>query len=658
MTDDLENHVPAEALSRIWALVTFLHPRGLDPVWSRAFDAAFDHAAGLPDDTALTTALAALGDPLTGPMPREPTEPQSPEPADPVLRARDYLDHEYDPTLGRILRRDVRRAQTNDRVTVDLRGATWWFIHQFGAVLADLLGSPLVLPPESARAVSGATLDEFATSGAPWSGVVHLAPLSFHPSTELAPGCTPEVHLQVHGQGALAGRLAIAAQRAGAHIHHVNPTRIACGNTVRVESAGRQALRIRTSWTEDYAENGTATEPPGPVPTHTAPAQPSPPDTARTLIKLSGYLRFFYPYTDARLERALETATAEIDRATQDPDSGTSDEAYLRTMTHLNDSHARIYSPTYNHLFGHANDRSPFRLHEHSVLLAQAAGPLADIPAGSQLLEVDGVRVEDRIQRLLSAHSHSSDRAAAWLIERYLLGNCTDHTDLLFARPDGSRAGVRARTTAIGEYKADPFFVSDGLMYIDLTRLDEKVLAQAGRHLATARALTLDLRGYVAPTAWRLARRLAWRARRAAWFERRELRGIGPAISCRSRHDAHIAAHPIARRLPTVALINHRTISRSEYLALLLQAGTGCVLAGSASAGCVGDLTHFRLSPTATMTFTGQKTLTADGTELQGVGLAPDLQLATLEDGTPVPRHRWITQVEQLLEKGEIPCAD
>ncbi|MFJ4742797.1 S41 family peptidase [Streptomyces sp. NPDC088775] len=648
-------------------MVAFLHPGGAGRAWQEGFENLVARLyAGGPssiDDAAeaVHEALRVLGDGLTCVLPAAsgPHDASggatssdglghSVDDGSHCLRAVDYAPYEYDHQLAALLRSHMHGRSRSGKVVVDLSGASWWFLRQFSRVLPDFLDSTLELPQECGRLTSGIPQAEFEQSGGPWAGVVHLESEEFRRSSTTAP---LDVTLLVRGFGAYVGRLAHASAMAGARIVRIGTDHAPFGNCVRIAGPGSTVLRIRSSWIETDAELAGGTIAPragkvSDVAAHarsTAPRAPSLRELSG-LLRLSGFLRYFYPYTDNRLDRALHV----LDAATYDlrspADTAVLTRALHAALAELADTHAHVHEQNGHDLFGHAVENGLFEVHHKTVRMGRATGELAALPAGTHLLEIDGCPVETRIATIQQNHSHSSDQARAWLVERHLLGDRGEHVRLLLATPDGREVTMRARTSdVLPAPRPGVRRTPDGVVIIDLAWLSADDHRSVDAALQEALGIIVDLRGYATGAAWQCLQRLAWRRERVACFERRELRGIGPAVSTRSRHESQVSPHPHARPLPVIGLINHRTISRSEYMALLLRAGTDCDFVGTPSAGCVGNVAHFRLTSSAVVTFTGQKTLDGRGREIMRKGILPDI---------------WMDPEEMWERNEEDPCME
>jgi C-terminal processing protease CtpA/Prc len=150
-------------------------------------------------------------------------------------------------------------------------------------------------------------------------------------------------------------------------------------------------------------------------------------------------------------------------------------------------------------------------------------------------------------------------------------------------------------------------------------------------------AIVFDLRGYPNGTAWPLAPYLNVNgATEWASFRRREV-----------SHETYgwdtptgfffIQAIPQRDVEPyrgkTVMLIDERAISQSEHTAMMFQETAGTVMVGTPTAGANGDVTNFVLPGGVTVLFTGHDVRHADDSQLQQVGILPDIEAEPTIEG-------------------------
>jgi len=89
--------------------------------------------------------------------------------------------------------------------------------------------------------------------------------------------------------------------------------------------------------------------------------------------------------------------------------------------------------------------------------------------------------------------------------------------------------------------------------------------------------------------------------------------------------DVHLRPSATLYRGKTVMLIDERAQSQSEHTALLFRAVHGTVLIGSPTAGANGTGSNFSVPGGLLVGLTGDGVSNPDGSQLQRVGLRPDV---------------------------------
>jgi C-terminal processing protease CtpA/Prc len=189
--------------------------------------------------------------------------------------------------------------------------------------------------------------------------------------------------------------------------------------------------------------------------------------------------------------------------------------------------------------------------------------------------------------------------------------------------------------------------------YVDLRRLELPDVDSVIDSLGSIEAIVFDLRGYPRGSGMALASRLNSRGARACALVRvRELSkdtvgqpdaGLLSSVLLPESRDPY--------RGRTVVLIDERTISQGETIALLLEAGADATFVGTPTAGANGEVTTLTLPGGLEVTFTGQEIRHADGRQLQGVGIAPDVTVAPTVDGIRAGRDEVLERALELLRE-------
>jgi C-terminal processing protease CtpA/Prc len=98
-------------------------------------------------------------------------------------------------------------------------------------------------------------------------------------------------------------------------------------------------------------------------------------------------------------------------------------------------------------------------------------------------------------------------------------------------------------------------------------------------------------------------------------------------------------------------LIDHNAISQSEATALWLEAAAPVRFFGTVSAGTNGDITSAVLPGGLVLSFTGHDVRHADGRQLQGVGILPDVEVAPTVAGILAGRDEVLERAVDWLRE-------
>ncbi|WP_224363421.1 S41 family peptidase [Hyalangium versicolor] len=275
---------------------------------------------------------------------------------------------------------------------------------------------------------------------------------------------------------------------------------------------------------------------------------------------------------------------------------------------------------------------------------------------GDVVEAIDGEPIATRVQRLTPYVTASTPSHRAFKVLRRALGGPVDTTSTLTVRgADGQARQVtisRSRDNLGKEYTENgPAFRvlpgNVGLVRLGLLRAAE--VPAMFEQLKGTRALVLDLRGYPQGL-WGMApylnTRKATDANLALW---NVVEGASQAMSFQMRSPVTRGDVPLYQGR-TVTLIDERTISQAESVALLLEAVNGTTFVGSPSAGANGDITDFSLPGGINFLFSGAEIRHLDGAQLQCLGVQPHLRVRPTLQGLRAGRDEVLEAALRLLE--------
>lgn len=384
-----------------------------------------------------------------------------------------------------------------------------------------------------------------------------------------------------------------------------------------------------------------------------------------------GVIRHFYPYLhllddwDGAFRSALpELAAAEGEEAYA--------EAILRLIAHVEDGHTNAWGhPGVAAVRGEVGLPLRLRFVEGAVVVVGIpVQEVEGVEVGDELLAVDGVPIEERIEAMLPLTTGSREITHRLAALRWSVAGPEGSTARLSLRgADGAtREAEVARTwegTPVEEPEGNPWRVLDAaehetggatIGYVDLTELETPQVDPMMAALADTDAIVFDLRGYPNGTAWPLAPHLnVHGAEEWAVFRRREVsyQGFGSdremgfyfVQGIPQRDDVE----PYGGR--TVMLIDERAISQSEHTALMFRQAAGTTFVGTATAGANGDVTSFVLPGDLNVLFTGHDVRHADGTQLQRVGIQPDVEVSPTLAGIRAGRDEVLERAVEHLRQ-------
>jgi C-terminal processing protease CtpA/Prc len=376
------------------------------------------------------------------------------------------------------------------------------------------------------------------------------------------------------------------------------------------------------------------------------------PDEAHRVLaafRVWGTIAYVYPYKALMhddWDAALRTALADLHAASTPLQY---DLALQKMYAHLHDTHGFTVMPAFAEPYGGrpalvASDVEG----RPTIRYADPAAAKRDGFAVGDVIEaVDGEPAAARWARIRPYVVASTEQSARALFDNasgrpgLLTGPVGSIATLRLRGADGRVREVRTpRLSALQPLAERTRPVVDVLPgnvgYLDLARLDRDDAEPALVRLASTRALVFDLRGYPRGTAWVLGPHFTGTLVRAALFRtpvRRVPIGVpsGEGLEYLDQtRDFYQMIAPKAPRYakPVVVVIDPRAISQSEHTALYLAASAHARFVGEPTTGANGDVTRFYVPGGVMLNFTGQAVLHPDGSQLQRVGIVPDVRVA------------------------------
>jgi hypothetical protein len=352
------------------------------------------------------------------------------------------------------------------------------------------------------------------------------------------------------------------------------------------------------------------------------------------VVEVWNVLRHFYPYQqevqldwDSVLERALLDAVDDEDR--QDM------VATLGRMLHaLDDGHGEAGHTRLHHR------ALPIRV---ELIEGEAVITATDderFEVGDVVVAFDGEPMQSRLERIEQTLSGSPQwrryKATAWMSTLGRRGNTAE----VKIRRDGEVRVVEARYDRPEPLPAPrhaPFRrYEDGVVYVDLTRIDSDELRSIVPELAQAPGVVFDMRGYPDNTHF-IIDHLLPQAEDALWLNVPKI--LGPDGTVAGWHQIGWHRRPAEPRIEgrTAFLVSPEAISYAESILGYVEAHRLGTLIGSPSAGANGDIVRLDTLAGFYVIFSGMRVTRHDGSPFHRVGIEPDLPvlrtLAGVRDG-------------------------
>jgi C-terminal processing protease CtpA/Prc len=317
-------------------------------------------------------------------------------------------------------------------------------------------------------------------------------------------------------------------------------------------------------------------------------------------------------------------------------------------------------SPALTEFFGAAPPAVELRWIEDQPVVTRVVEPGLDVKAGDVLTKIDGEPWQKRAEELRKRLAASTPQSMMGRVMGALLRGRDGSVVRVSLRRGGEEREValtRRSEARFAPYRqGEPFrLLTPKIGYVDLEKLTNAQVDAMFDAFKGTDAIVMDMRGYPQGTAWSIAPRLAEKRGTMAATFRRNL--VQPEAS-----QDNTMMLMFQQRLPdtagpryvgkTVMLIDDRAISQSEHSGLFYRAANGTKFIGSGTTGANGDTTFFFAPGGIRINFTGHDVRWPDGTQLQRVGLKPDIEVKPTMAGIRDGRDEVLERAVVYLESG------
>jgi hypothetical protein len=273
-----------------------------------------------------------------------------------------------------------------------------------------------------------------------------------------------------------------------------------------------------------------------------------------------------------------------------------------------------------------------WRIVDGKLLVLNVLAPYEKlIPIGSEVLAIDDVPAAIAMERTAKKVSSTQAYHVFAVASMLSFGHRGDLVKLRIRLPDRSRdidivlprvdGGVLSKLREVrGKTGTE---VSPKVFYVDLHTLDAETWHGLVPRLSDARAIVFDLRGYMTNVAFDvLAHFVTGTIQSPKWQI--------PIVSANRKREYQESRWTISPRVPRITaravfLVDGRSASACETILQIVKDNKLGMIIGERSAGTNGNLVSFETFGRMTVSFTGMRVLSKDGTVIQGVGIEPDV---------------------------------
>lgn len=353
-------------------------------------------------------------------------------------------------------------------------------------------------------------------------------------------------------------------------------------------------------------------------------------------------MQHFYPYFDVVQTDWARELRMGLARAAAEELPSQFDVTLKRMVASLHDGHGNAYRSR------PLSGRLPivFRWAEGQVVVATVSDTSTTMARrGDIVLEIDGVSVQKLVadgEALISSATVQWARFNA--VDRLGLANDGAVMQLRVRSAGVANAPIRnvtatakaVRTAGDMPSEVRPEKIAElspGVMYVDMSRINDADFAAVRPKLLSATAIVFDLRGYPSFNTVSLLRQLTDSVIRSAHFEspltqRPDRAGV-------TYTDGAWMLQPDKPRISasTYFLTDGRAISYAESTMGVVETYKLGVIVGSATAGTNGNINSFVLPGGSTVVFTGMRVRKRDGSPHHGVGIQPTVRVEPTTKG-------------------------
>jgi C-terminal processing protease CtpA/Prc len=374
--------------------------------------------------------------------------------------------------------------------------------------------------------------------------------------------------------------------------------------------------------------------------------------------------RHFYPYFDVVKVDWEKVLPEYLEMAYEDKDEEDFYVTLRKLVAELKDGHGRVNWP---------KDKDYYYppviidyIENKYVVSRMRAGQISGVEIGDEIVEVDGIKVDERVKELKSMISGAAEQ---WIMNRVINEELLRGAENLQLTLKLKKQNDEITEVQIKRNYSFPWLIESGyypenrpdritelkpgIMYINLSLANIDEINKVMDKLVNAKGVIFDMRGYPNSNHEIITHLLNCKDTSGKWMQipqviypdGENLAGYQYEGWFMEPMEPHINAK-------VVFLTNGRAISYAESFMGFIEFYKLGVILGEPTAGTNGNVNSIQLQSGFRITWTGMKVVKHDGSQHHGVGIQPTIPFHRTLKGVMENRDEFVEKAVEVIEKG------
>ncbi|MGY6554046.1 MAG: S41 family peptidase [Wenzhouxiangella sp.] len=362
-------------------------------------------------------------------------------------------------------------------------------------------------------------------------------------------------------------------------------------------------------------------------------------------------MRHFYPYQEL-VDDWAEMLSVALTEAADVTDRDAHRRVIKRMLVPLQDGHVHVFDADPG--AGPVNAWLPISLHTIDGELIVGNSRHVEVRPGDRVTGIDGEPAAAWIETRYAAFSGSSQWRMKRVATRFLEGSRDETRQLVL-----DRAGESVEVSLVHEldqslplHPHEPVMhLPDGVIYVDLTVIDNDKFAEVLPKLVDANAVIVEVRGYPTAAGLPLLSHLLDQVdKKAGWMRILVARGPNGDLIDAERFEWSLPPQSPRIAAPVFFLTDGGAMSYAESILGMVRYNDLGTIVGSNTAGSNGEVIFLELPGQIAVRYTGMRVIGPDGEIIQGVGIEPDVRVYPTIEGLRAGRDEVLERALELIE--------